>query len=713
MLYRWAMNASIVAEPHPHENHAPMSNLYPARLSLPDLGARTSEAAIDYALTLLMADEIEPSLRWGAAALECHPLMPAALLVTARGLEQMGRARAAVEGLRMAAVQAAHAGDLPLAVAALDDLRLMGSPVDELVAWVAASFARGSPPLRETPGVSPPQYHGFFQPLSPFLAGPPLASKATQILQAARRAAAAAANEGLALAPLPFFSSLSEDSLRRLILALRVVTVPAGQLLIQEGEPSSSVYIVARGEVEIARSATREENRPSLALARLGAGAFFGELSLLSGVASGTSVTSTRPSILLVGDRNVLLALAAEAPELSVQLAAHCRRHALANLGRASPLVAALAEPERATLVERLEMRVYETGERVARDGMEADGLHLIMSGEVAIVTREGAERLVLAILNLGETIGEFELVLCQRRYADAVATRPTATLFLSRNEYHGLVQDHPRILHSLYAMALRRHTESRLALAAGSASVIADDELPFVAVEEDEPTLHRFPQPAVPSSVPPPRPAIHPPSTNAGRPSIPVPQGPPASLLPASATLPPSSGRDSTTVRRGSPPWLAGIGAVVGAGVASLVALVALGGRPASPAQGASVSPPATSPSLQAPPAVAPPQAPLPAPPPTREITEEQPRAVMVPSAVAVHGAVGAAPVQRLRAAGANARPAGTPPSPAAMVPTPAQNSARDPGRLASDAATAGGARPAGRPGAPAPAADDFGGRE
>src|SRR5579883_2230549 len=100
-----------------------MSTLYPSRPSLPDLGARTSEAAVDYALTLLVADETEPGLRWAAAAPEAHPGMAGALIVTARGLDQMGRARAAADALRLAVRRATDAGDLPLALAAVDDLR--------------------------------------------------------------------------------------------------------------------------------------------------------------------------------------------------------------------------------------------------------------------------------------------------------------------------------------------------------------------------------------------------------------------------------------------------------------------------------------------------------------------------------------------------------------------------------------------------------------
>ena len=83
----------------------------------------------------------------------------------------------------------------------------------------------------------------------------------------------------------------------------------------------------------------------------------------------------------------------------------------------------------------------------------------------------------MLATLTAGETVGEVELVLCRNSVADAIAVRPTATLFLPRDEFFALVQDHPAILHGLYGIAVRRHAETNLALGAGS-SEVADESL-------------------------------------------------------------------------------------------------------------------------------------------------------------------------------------------------------------------------------------------
>jgi len=95
--------------------------------SPPDLpGAHTTDSPIDRALTLLLADEGEAALRWAAAVVERDASIPSALVITCRLLEQMGRTEAAIEGFGLAVRRAIDAGNLPLAVAAVGDLRELG-----------------------------------------------------------------------------------------------------------------------------------------------------------------------------------------------------------------------------------------------------------------------------------------------------------------------------------------------------------------------------------------------------------------------------------------------------------------------------------------------------------------------------------------------------------------------------------------------------------
>jgi CRP-like cAMP-binding protein len=442
---------------------------------LPEAGA--TDLPLDHALSLLLADETENALRWGAAVLESGPWTPSALVVTARLLDQMGRRRAAIEGLKLAVQQAIAEGDLPLAMAATGDLRAFGAEVEDPLDKIAAAFCEGSDRLRDAQTAPLLPQFGEFRPLSPFLTGPALASKAAQIVESVRRTEHDDATEAPSrIAPLPLFSALGKEALHDLLAAFETLTVPAGHAVIREGEEEAAAYIVARGELEVSRRSNDEDGKP-MVLARLGSGAFFGEMALLSQLPGAASVIATRPSILLVARRDALEAVVERHPEVAAELAAHCRRQSVANLGWASPVVVAIPPRERATMVEHFETRMFEAGDRLVEAGEEALGLHLIVSGEIGVIANESGERVVLATLTAGETVGEVELVLCRNSVADAVAVRPTATLFLPRDEFFALVQDHPAILHGLYGIAVRRHAETSLALGAGS-SAVADESL-------------------------------------------------------------------------------------------------------------------------------------------------------------------------------------------------------------------------------------------
>jgi CRP-like cAMP-binding protein len=126
-------------------------------------------------------------------------------------------------------------------------------------------------------------------------------------------------------------------------------------------------------------------------------------------------------------------------------------------------------------LVERFETRIFEKGDKLVSEGEDAQGLHLVASGEVAVVAHEGGESVVLATLPAGETVGEVALVLRRKGNADVIAVHPTVTLFLPREEFLALVQDHPAILHGLYMTAVRRDDETARALDSAPAAV-ADD---------------------------------------------------------------------------------------------------------------------------------------------------------------------------------------------------------------------------------------------
>jgi CRP-like cAMP-binding protein len=553
-----------------------------------------NDPSIDHALSLLLAEETEEALRWAAGIVERDPQAPAALMVTSQLLQQMGRTRAATEGLELSFQRAIAQGDLPLAMAAIDGLREVGVDVLDLQRVAAATFSFGSSRVDLGANVAGPPPDEL-KPLSPFLTGPALASQATGILRTARGATEDGGEPPL-VAPIPLFGALSTEALMALLDAFHAMTVPAGYVLIKEGAHVPAVYVLARGQVEIHRRTGRD--KPSVPVSRMEDGAFFGEMALLGEVPAPYSVVATRPSIVLIADRHALEAVAARHPSVATQLDAHCRRRLLASLGRSADLLQAVPADRRASLVDRFEVRVFPRGASLMREGAEVEGLYLIASGEVTISAREGMETVVLASLGAGETVGDVELVLCRRATSGAVAAAPTATLFLPRSCFESLVRADPVTAHGVYLNAVRKAAETTRAMEAPTdvaEAYVLDDEVraPTELVTADPfpppPTGMSIgsPMPPPPGMVPlaglvtrsptpppviPPFPATvrleRPAATSSPTPTAESPSSPPSSLAPTAASRRPAAIAPPSTA---PPAWRQGAQYLVTMGAVSL----------------------------------------------------------------------------------------------------------------------------------------------
>ena len=86
----------------------------------------------------------------------------------------------------------------------------------------------------------------------------------------------------------PLFSRLARDERRPLLRRFQAKTVFAGDIIIEEGEPSRGLYLVLRGECEVTKQGPKGEAR----LATLKSGDVFGEMALLRESATTATVTA-------------------------------------------------------------------------------------------------------------------------------------------------------------------------------------------------------------------------------------------------------------------------------------------------------------------------------------------------------------------------------------------------------------------------------------
>lgn len=448
---------------------------------VPPLKGVVEERAIDRALALALTEDREGALRIAAALLEDEPLSAFNTFVVAWLLGALGRKSERELGLRAALERAVFDGNLPLAIAAHALLRDAELAADEGLESMAAAFAKGSSRLSDRRG-APPQMAPHLKDspaLDEKLGGDELLDKAAALLNAAKAAQDEASLSAAAaqVTPQVLFSALDPDSFKATVAVFEVRFVPTDQALVEEGSVGNEAFIVARGELDVSKKSLKPGGAP-LALARLGNGALFGEMALLSSAPRTATVTVCRPSVVLVGSKGALDRVAAKAPEVGRVFAEFCRRRMLDNLVRTNFILKSASPSERPTLIERFTIRQFNQGDRIVVQGSPPDGLHIVALGEVDIMHNDGKEPTLLARLGPGEVVGEVALILRRPAITDVVAHHPTVTLFLQRDRFLGLARAHPKVFVELYELAVHRDQET-----ATAASTEASETEDFVLV--------------------------------------------------------------------------------------------------------------------------------------------------------------------------------------------------------------------------------------
>jgi Cyclic nucleotide-binding domain len=111
----------------------------------------------------------------------------------------------------------------------------------------------------------------------------------------------------------PLFEEFTQDELVEVIHGLQLVSFTAGDIIITEGEPGSSLFVLTMGS---AKAFVRNQTGKHIMVRELREGDFFGEISILSGKPRTATVTAGSDCDLLELDRATLDAIAQTKPRV-------------------------------------------------------------------------------------------------------------------------------------------------------------------------------------------------------------------------------------------------------------------------------------------------------------------------------------------------------------------------------------------------------------
>jgi CRP-like cAMP-binding protein len=130
-------------------------------------------------------------------------------------------------------------------------------------------------------------------------------------------------------------------------------------------------------------------------------------------------------------------------------------QHSLVQALRGVPSLSTLDDTEVLTIVGESSNLFWAAGGTVVEHGSTADGLYIVLSGEVLVRTPDGTE---VNVLGPGEFFGEFSLLLDAPRRHDVVAVEDTELMVVSKERIERLLEEHAE-----FGREVRSRLEARL----------------------------------------------------------------------------------------------------------------------------------------------------------------------------------------------------------------------------------------------------------
>jgi CRP/FNR family cyclic AMP-dependent transcriptional regulator len=119
------------------------------------------------------------------------------------------------------------------------------------------------------------------------------------------------------LANVPIFSDLDQETLEKIVKSGVLQSFKKNSVILSEEDSGSALFVITEGKVKVFRSSNDEKE---VILAMLNESDFFGEMSLLDGMARSATVMAIEDSKLFIIQRTEFLDLLKKYPEVSIAL---------------------------------------------------------------------------------------------------------------------------------------------------------------------------------------------------------------------------------------------------------------------------------------------------------------------------------------------------------------------------------------------------------
>lgn len=124
----------------------------------------------------------------------------------------------------------------------------------------------------------------------------------------------------LRLRGIQIFEGLSVNELAAIATVTEEADYPQGQIVIREGEPGDTMYLLIKGQVSVIKGMGEQGGAKGIELARIGVGDYFGEMALFEDTVRSASIRTEEDSRLLVLHKREFTEIVREYPQIALHI---------------------------------------------------------------------------------------------------------------------------------------------------------------------------------------------------------------------------------------------------------------------------------------------------------------------------------------------------------------------------------------------------------
>ncbi len=252
-------------------------------------------------------------------------------------------------------------------------------------------------------------------------------------------------------------ATITPLQLREFMIDSDIRTPKAGEVLFKRNDYTNSFYCVVEGQVEILVDEAAGKR------VALGAGEFFGEMSLISGRRRSATVYAGANCVLIETPRRSMTKLINSVDAVKKLVDRTFVERAIRARFGDEATAAQIKE-----VVSGASLQRFKAGETLFREGDDGDCLHLVRFGSLTISRSIGGRDIVLSYVPAGNYVGEMAIIGGSKRSATAKAAVATETIRVERDAFRKLLGQNP-LLRAKLAQEVKQRTAENITMQAAA----------------------------------------------------------------------------------------------------------------------------------------------------------------------------------------------------------------------------------------------------